>query len=110
MACAENLATGTACLPKGTYREILHTRLRTQQRHNMLATTHLAQAPGHGRSAFADAPKLPSVSRPRLAVNNSASISAPLAPIREEASIQLPKGIDKIKAITSGKACASLAG
>ena len=78
----------------------------------MLATTHLAPTPGTGRSAFANAnaPKLHPVSRPRhLAVNNSASISAPLAPIREEASVQLPKSIDKIKAITSGKATTGLA-
>ena len=73
----------------------------------MLASTHLLPTPGHGRSAFADAPKLPPVSRPRhLAVNNSASISAPLAPINEEASARSHKGIDKIKAITSGESFA----
>ena len=70
---------------------------------NMLATQHLASTRGAGRSAFADVPRLPPVARPRrLAINNSASVAAPLAPIREEQNFQLHKGIDKIKAITSG--------
>ena len=70
---------------------------------NMLATQHLASTRGAGRSAFADVPRLPTVARPRrLAVNNSASVAAPLAPIREEQTFQSHKGIDKIKAITSG--------
>ena len=70
----------------------------------MLAAQHLSSTRGLGRSAFADVPKLPPVARPRhLAVNNSASIAAPLAPIREEQTQEARKGIDKIKAITSGE-------
>ena len=70
----------------------------------MLATQHLASSRGFGRNALADTPKLPPVSRPRrLAVNNSASISAPLAPITEEQTLESRNGIDKIKAITSGE-------
>ena len=70
----------------------------------MLAAQHLSSTRGLGRSAFADVPKLPPVARPRhLAVNNSASIAAPLAPIREEQTQESRKGIDKIKAITSGE-------
>ena len=70
----------------------------------MLAAQHLSSTRGSGRSAFADVPKVPPIARPRhLAVNNSASISAPLAPIREEQTQESRKGIDKIKAITSGE-------
>ena len=70
----------------------------------MLAAQHLSSTRGLGRSAFADVPKLPPVARPRhLAVNNSASIAASLAPIREEQTQESRKGIDKIKAITSGE-------